>query len=754
MSMGARKFAAWSIAASSLLVTAACGAGAPQPEAAQSGLLDGSAFVAVPRDIGAAPAAMVRSDQLRTLASSSLAAGESFYLAIKRTELSRRYFLSAYVEQVFPDGVLGGAAATVGTRVVSFKIQNDKLFLFDASDIHATSDVFDPTLVLEAWPVVTGSDKFNKDSDKDRYVLIDPAAGLNRFNLFADYYFQPPQFRTGLVYLQNFKKLPDGVAFQQVFTGEATAQIHDFSGTEFNLNRLSGTLGIALREYKEGPGFTTIDPPADEYFFLSDPRIVPNAGYNVETPVKWNVHPGMKPIKWTISPYAKVLAADPFYGRYDIAGAVKRGVENWNAVFGYKVFEAAVGGADASPGDDVTNFIYLDVNPSIGFAFADWRTNPNTGEIRGASVYLNTIWVDIGSSLFDPDAWNARPQKPDLFAAAPKALYRFGWAGMKPQTLCEFPVSPLLGEDFTTVSSLTRAPGAGPQPTGARTGIQMVEDYVTGVVLHEIGHTLGLRHNFKGSLVPPSSSIMEYIDDFDQVNVFTPQSFDVAAVKLLYGISTDLPTDPFCNDSGRAYDPECAIFDVGADPLTEWWQPAYEYVAGNYVTGAWNFIPSNFYLNSLLAFVRAGKSSAVRQHAHDIVYALADGTAPPAAGLVGSRVDAWSGYLNKRIWTDPASSRSNGASSIVNDPSVGPGTSLESRFLAQQGGYVRKKNGFTSFSNRRTAVDVLKKVQTSSAYLELLGARTDILAASPTPVDPLVADLLARIDVAVTPYFK
>ena len=250
--------------------------------------------------------------QLRALASSSLSAGESFYLAIKRTELDRRYFLSAYVEQVFPDGVLGGAAGTVGTRVVSFKIQNDKLFLFDASDIHATSDVFDPTLVLEAWPIVTSSDKFNKDKDKDKYILIDPAAGLNRFSLFADYYFQPPQFRVGLVYLQNFKKLADGVAFQEVFTGEATGQIHDFSGTEFNLNRLSGTLGIALREYKEGPGFTTIDPPAEEYFFLSDPRIVPNGGYTVQTPAKWNIHPGMKPIKWTISPYARTLAADPF----------------------------------------------------------------------------------------------------------------------------------------------------------------------------------------------------------------------------------------------------------------------------------------------------------------------------------------------------------------------------------------------------------------------------------------------------------
>jgi hypothetical protein len=753
MSMGARKFAAWSFAASSLLVTAACGAGAPQPEAAQPGVLDGTAFVAVPRDIGFAPASMLRNGQLRSLASAQLSTGESFYLAIKRTELTRRYFLSAYVEQVFPDAVLAGAAGTVGTRVVSFRIQNDKLFLFDASDINTTSDVFDPTLVLEAWPIVTSSDKFNKDSDKDKYVLIDPAAGLNRFNMYADYYLQPPQFRVGLSYLQGFKKLADGVAFQQIFTGEATAPVHDIYGNEYNLNRISGTLGMALREYKEGAGYTNIDLPAQEFFFRSMPRIVPNGGYSVQTPAKWNIRPGMKPIQWTISPYVKTLAADPFYGRYDIAGAVKRGVENWNAAFGYKVLEATVGAADATPGDDVTNFIYLDVNPAVGFAFADWRTNPNTGEIRGASVYLNTIWVDIGALLFDQDAFNARPQKPDIFAAAPKALHRLGWAGMRPETLCEYPVSPLLGEDLTTVSSRIRVKGA-PEAAG-RTGIQMVEDYVAGVVLHEIGHTLGLRHNFKGSLVPPSSSIMEYIDDFDQVNVFTPQSYDVAAVKLLYGVSTAYPTDPFCTDEDTAVDPDCTRFDVGADPLNEFFGPIYQDTVGTFLTDpTFPYIPGNFITNSLLAYVRAGRNSATRTHAYHLAADYVTGTAPPPAIAIGSRVNAFSGYLNKRLWLDPSSARTSGGNSIVNDPPVASDPALNALFLADEGGWLRNRNGVTSFSNRRTAVDVLKKVQTSSAYLELLGARTDILAASPTPVDPLVADLLARIDVAVTPYFK
>lgn len=751
----ARRRAAWVLAAGSLLVVTACGGAAPAPDAAGPGVLDGSAFVAVPKDLSSFALRQLRSGQLQGLASSRLSAGESFYLAIRKTELSRRYFLSAYAEQVFPDGVLGGAASSVGTRVVSFRIQNDKLFLFDASDINATSDVFDPTLVLEAWPLVTDSSKFNKDQDKDRYVLIDPAAGLNRFSLFADWFYQPPQFRVGLSYLQNFRKLQDGVAFQQVFTGEATAPVHDTSGNEYNLNRISGTLGIALREYREGPGFTPGPLPEKEHFFRSFPRIVPNAGGSIQTPVKWNVRPGMKPIRWTISPYVKVLAADPFYGRYDVAGAVKRGIENWNAAFGFKVLEAVVGDDGATPGDDATNFVYLDVNPALGFAFADWRTNPNTGEIRGASVYLNTIWLDIGAFLFDTEAFNARPRKPDLFAAASRAKYRLGWNGMTPETLCEFPISPLLGEDLATVSSKIRVANA---PTvNGRTGVQMVEDYLAGVVLHEIGHTLGLRHNFKGSLVPPSSSIMEYIDDYDQVNVFTPQSYDVAAIRLLYGMSAAAPVEPFCTDEDTEVDPDCTRFDVGADPLNDFFGPIYLDIVGTYLTDpSFPFIPGNFVTNSVLAYARAGSSSAVRQLGFQYATAYVTGTEPPPSFVIGSRVNAFSGYVNRRLFLDPASSRTSGGNSIVNDPPVATDPGLNALFLAEEGGWLRNLNGVTSFSNRRTAVDVLKKVQTTSAYVELLGAHADILAAVPagSPPDPLTADLLARIDVAVTPYFK
>src|SRR5512137_1566387 len=78
MNQGARS-GAWLLAAASILVTTGCGGGAPTSGAvAASGVLDGSAFVAVPRDLGTSAASQLRTGQLRALASSQLAAGESF----------------------------------------------------------------------------------------------------------------------------------------------------------------------------------------------------------------------------------------------------------------------------------------------------------------------------------------------------------------------------------------------------------------------------------------------------------------------------------------------------------------------------------------------------------------------------------------------------------------------------------------------------------------------------------------------------
>src|SRR5262249_28353442 len=112
-------------------------------------------------------------------------AGQDFYLAIRKTELGKNYFLSAYMKQYFPGAVAGGAARSMGTRVVSFRAQNQKLFVFDVDATKVSSDTFDPQVLVEAYPFVANA-AFNARPHAQDYVLIDPSSGLNHFGVLGE----------------------------------------------------------------------------------------------------------------------------------------------------------------------------------------------------------------------------------------------------------------------------------------------------------------------------------------------------------------------------------------------------------------------------------------------------------------------------------------------------------------------------------------------------------------------------------------
>ncbi len=719
-------------------------------------------FVAIPRQVDAQTMA-ARHEAMavykKSVSAAWAAPGEDFYLAIKKNALGQKWFLSAFLQQYFPGGVNAGAAASLGTRVVTFKVQNDRLYVFDVDDRKASSDIFDPELLVEAYPIITGWKAFEILPGASNYVLIDPASGLNRFGVVGDALgsgavggdYTPHRFQVELSYLQRFRKIADGVTYEQVFTGYSDDQLPG-DGIEPNPFRASGTLGIALRHYHEGDHYSEVPMPGQELYFRGDWRRVKNTG-NYDAPAaRWDLYPGMTPIKWYIT---KSLAdLDATMPQFDLVDAVKRGIEGWNDALGFTAFTAEVAGPGDNFADDDKNFVIFDPDPSLGYAFANWRTNPNTGEIRGASVYLGRGW--ILDDYFPPDAGSGDGTGDVIAQAARLApakekhpVTRLVWDALPSDTLCAY-----------WAPSYRNSDGARIMHEAGLTQKESVEKYLTHAVTHEIGHTLGLRHNFKGTLVPPTSSVMDYSPTDIRLLADHPGSYDVAAVEYLYGQSTDLPAEPFCTDGDYYSDPECGVFDEGADPLWDFHAPDFDLIADYVLLWGLPADLAGYYLDyygvGILGFVRNGDSwrnqpQSAWQHVMERVAAPVDPSLLAGSPYYGEGADAIATWVLRQLFLDPPS-----PDAYITDPVWDP--SIISDAVDQARQILSNVNGIRSVGSRRAMVDLLKKQQTEEAFLALRDARDAVDAEIATAADPaqaaLLEDLEARIDAALSPYFE
>jgi hypothetical protein len=379
---------------------------------------------------------------------------------------------------------------------VSFKAQNGKLFVFDTDNRKVLSDVFNnPDTLVDAYPQVAYA-PFDRLPGSSQFILFDPGAGQNKFAVLGDEFAggtTPAHFEVSLSYMNSYRSLSDGITFEKIFTGNLTDANRGDDVIDPNAFRFSGTLGIGLRRYAETTGYaatqvTQID--GQDIYFRGDPTIIPNSGFYTQTSIKW-AFDGKRQVEWVVSDLVDKLQADPRFKAYDIYGAIAKGVTNWNAVLGYEALKVRKGTTDDNAAQDDKNYIYVDLDTSFGAAFANWRNNPNTGEIRGASVYFNAIWVEAGDEIFSDDP-PMMLKAPTL--ALPKALPRLVWApSYNPKSdLCMKWAPVYKGSRPTDESGLIihgiPLPGA-----VEATKKEKVEAYITHTVLHEIGHTLGLR---------------------------------------------------------------------------------------------------------------------------------------------------------------------------------------------------------------------------------------------------------------------
>lgn len=295
--------------------------------------------------------------------------------------------------------------------------------------------------------------------------------------------------------------------------------------------------------------------------------------------------------------------------------------------------------ANVDPADARYNFIQWTVRNSV-MAMGPSRPDPRTGQILDADIVVDDSWIrhfNESSEIFSPKAWAAMigPETLAFMEKNPsylppgvtteqikQARLMLGAELIQSGDASGIPEAPTLSPAsrrqcemaLGLMQQLSIAQLVGQQAKAK--GLPKIPDHLIGsalkhIVMHEVGHTLGLRHNFKASAWLPMdqirtkrdagepfvASVMDYTplafysdDDLNKVRSFASDTigpYDLWAIEYGYGTPKEGEAEPaylkkitaHSADRANAYatdedtmglisaDPLANRYDLSSDPV-------------------------------------------------------------------------------------------------------------------------------------------------------------------------------------------
>ena len=287
--------------------------------------------------------------------------------------------------------------------------------------------------------------------------------------------------------------------------------------------------------------------------------------------------------------------------------AVAAGITEWNKAFEKIGFKNAIVAKQQTDKDDFDTMdarhasVRWFTGADVGFAIGPSHKDPRTGEILDADIGMSDVFARGARRLVAEDIG-----KPMVFDASLAGAMS---ATLKQQSLfmsCNYAAEK--SDDMHFAVDLLEARGMEMDSPEAEA---LAQAYVLDVVMHEVGHTLGFRHNFRSSTIYSLKQIQDpaftkanglagSVMDYNPFNLAvkgekqgeyvmsTLGPYDYLAVEYAYKtldaktekadlakIAARTTTDPLLayatdEDAGGnvgGMDPEVNRFDMGGDPL-------------------------------------------------------------------------------------------------------------------------------------------------------------------------------------------